>query len=172
MNHEVIKDQVNRWYQAYSNDIYQYIFFMIKDHDHAKDLMHDTFIRSFDKFYSFQGGNERGWLFKIARNLTIDFLRKKRPVLSSYDYATAASDPSPYNMVAFTETERELYNSLDKLKKSYKDVIVLRKLKEFSIKDTAEILGWSESKVKITLFRAMADLKKQLEKEGFSYEKL
>ncbi|MDY0409595.1 sigma factor-like helix-turn-helix DNA-binding protein [Paracerasibacillus soli] len=47
---------------------------------------------------------------------------------------------------------------------------MLRKIKELSIKETAEILNWSESKVKVTLFRGLHALKRQMIKEGYEHE--
>lgn len=59
---------------------------------------------------------------------------------------------------------------MSKIKPSFRDVIILRKIKEFSIGETAEILDCSEAKVKVDLFRALKILCKELEKEGFRYE--
>jgi RNA polymerase sigma-70 factor (ECF subfamily) len=50
-------------------------------------------------------------------------------------------------------------------------VIILRKVKDFSIYETAMILGWSESKVKSTLFRAIQAFEKEMLKEGLLNEK-
>jgi len=50
-------------------------------------------------------------------------------------------------------------------------VIILRKIKEFSIRETSEILNWSEGKVKTTLYRAIPALEKELLKEAFLNEK-
>ena len=79
--------------------------------------------------------------------------------------------PLPEQVLQVKEESYELYRALEKLKDTYKKVIVLRKLKGFSIEEAAAILGWSESKVKSTLFRAIPALKKQLKKEGYMYEK-
>ncbi|WP_235822815.1 RNA polymerase sigma factor [Cytobacillus massiliigabonensis] len=68
------------------------------------------------------------------------------------------------------EYEKDLYHSLNNIKRQYKDVIILRKIKEFSISETAQILGWTESKVKVYLFRGMKALRKELEKEGYNNE--
>ncbi len=51
--------------------------------------------------------------------------------------------------------EKELYVILNNLKDSYKKVIILRKLHGFSVKETSELLNWTESKVKVILSRAM-----------------
>ncbi|MGG1833286.1 sigma factor-like helix-turn-helix DNA-binding protein [Cytobacillus firmus] len=65
-----------------------------------------------------------------------------------------------------------LYEAIRHLKLSYQEVLILRKIKEFSIKETAEILNWSENKVKITTSRALAALKKELQKRGEIHEEL
>lgn len=69
-------------------------------------------------------------------------------------------------MLQIREQSLEIYKALSTLKSTYREIIILRKLKEFSIEETAGILGWSEAKVKSTLFRAMRALEKELKKEG------
>ncbi|WP_231514889.1 RNA polymerase sigma factor [Oceanobacillus salinisoli] len=64
-----------------------------------------------------------------------------------------------------------MYKTLHRLKTSYRQVIILRKIEGFSIQETAQILKWSESKVKSTLFRALRTLEEQLKKGGTAYER-
>ncbi|RXJ02560.1 RNA polymerase sigma factor [Anaerobacillus alkaliphilus] len=170
MENSIIKEQVNQWYLDYSNDIYQYVLFMIGDHERAKDFMQETFLLAFDKYTSFQGGSAKGWLFRIARNLTIDFIRKDRPIAYLFNRTPyiASEINTPEKIATLNETEKELYCALHKLRRAHRDVIILRKIKDFSIQETANILEWSESKVKTTLLRGLKALKEQLEKEGFS----
>jgi RNA polymerase sigma-70 factor (ECF subfamily) len=73
-------------------------------------------------------------------------------------------------MIQIKESSYELYKALGAIKDSYREVIILRKIKEFSIEETAEVLGWSESKVKSTLYRAIPVLETQLLKEGYLHE--
>ncbi|MEK1829888.1 RNA polymerase sigma factor [Priestia megaterium] len=73
-------------------------------------------------------------------------------------------------MIELKESSLELYQALGKLKDSHRKVILLRKVQGFSVKDTATILGWSESKVKSAQFRAIPALRKQLVKDGYVYE--
>ncbi|MFT4415804.1 RNA polymerase sigma factor [Fredinandcohnia humi] len=172
MGNQVIQQQVNEWYHAYSNDLYNYIFFMIKEHDQSKDILQDTFVRAYDNYSSFRGGNEKSWLFRIARNVTIDYIRKKKPIsyiIESFS-AIKASDKTPEQLMVLNETEQQLYHALSKVKRSYRDVIVLRKIKGFSISESSQILGWSENKVKVNLYRGMEALRKELLKEGYTHE--
>ena len=145
---------------------------MIKDHNQAMDLMQDTFLRAFDSCSTFEGVNAKGWIFRIARNLTIDSIRKNKPISYFFDTAQPifAKGVSPEHSVTLSETQRELYTALGKIKVSYRDVIILRKIEGFSITEAATILDWNESKVRTTLSRGMKALRKQLEKEGYKHE--
>jgi RNA polymerase sigma-70 factor, ECF subfamily len=171
---EKIKQQINNWYYEYSNDIFRYAYFLIGDRDQAKDILQDTFLRAYHHFDSFEGENVRGWLFRIARNLSIDYFRKKKPIAYYLDYFVSLKGTmkTPEEITMMNETERQLYTALTKIKRTYRDVIILRKIKEFSTTDTAKILGWTESKVKVNLLRGMKILKKVLEEEGYYDGKL
>jgi RNA polymerase sigma-70 factor, ECF subfamily len=170
-NHN-IQQQINEWYHAYSNDLYNYIFLMIKEHDLSKDILQDTFIRAYNRYSTFKGGNEKSWLFRIARNLTIDYIRKKKPISYIIDSFSSikANDKTPEEIMVLNETEQQLYIALSRIKLTYRDVIVLRKIKGFSINETSQILGWTENKVKVNLFRGMEALRKELIKEGYNHE--
>ena len=172
MDLQIRKGQINDWYREYSNDVYNYVYFLISDHEHAKDILQETFLRAYSSIDSFRGENVRGWLFRIARNLTIDDIRRKKPIAYFLDSIPVikAADYTPEQFAILNESEQELYLALSKLKLAYRDVIVLRKIKEFSIHETAAILGWTENKVKVNLFRGMKALRKELEKENFSHE--
>lgn len=78
--------------------------------------------------------------------------------------------PIPEQIVAMNDQTEQLYRSLQQLKPSYRHVIILRKLKEFSTAESALVLNWSESKVKMTLKRALAELRNELIEGGFTYE--
>jgi RNA polymerase sigma-70 factor, ECF subfamily len=168
LEQESMKQKINEWYEAHSNDLYKYAFFMINEHELAKDIVQETFIRAFNKIDTFQGEYVKSWLFRIARNVTIDHIRKNKPIAYYLDLNTPikSSAKTPEQLLLMNEAEQQLYLAMNRLKRSYRDVIILRKIKGFSISEASHILGWSENKVKVTLFRGMNALKKELEKEG------
>lgn len=166
--------ELEEWYHLYSDAIFKYICVMTRDYQQAEDLTHETFIRAHNSFENFERKSEtKTWLFRIAHNVTIDFLRKRKPlrIIESFLQNKKDTDPLPEDMLEMKEEIREVYRSLGELKAAYREVIVLRKIKGFTIKETSEILNWSENKVKVTLHRAMPMLKNQLAKEGIYYEK-
>ncbi|WP_236838638.1 RNA polymerase sigma factor [Caldalkalibacillus salinus] len=167
------KDKLQDWYHAYHQEIYRYILLLLGDHEQAKDLTQDTFIKAYESMDAFQGvTSDKNWLYRIARNVAIDFMRKRKPIRYMLEsFATWPSDERcPQQIAALGETERELYRALRKLKRSYQEVVILRKNKELSIQETAEVLQWSESKVKNTLFRGLSALKREMVKEGYEHE--
>ncbi|GAE35000.1 RNA polymerase sigma factor [Halalkalibacter akibai] len=164
---------ITEWYSQYSQSIYSYILLMTREQQLAEDLTQETFIKAYRYYDSFKGdSSSKTWLFTIARNTTVDYVRARKPVNYLKELLSLKKEkgPLPDEVVQIKETSRELYDALSQLKKSYRDVIILRKLKEFSTKETAMILNCSESKVKSTLSRAIPALEKQLLKEGYLHE--
>lgn len=164
------KDEIATWYDEHSKSILTFILLMVKDYQQAEDLTHDTFVKAYLYYDSFNHhSSEKTWLFSIAHNLTVDFLRKRKPSMVIKELFSLQKDdnPLPEEIIKVKEDSYELYKALNEIKENYRKVIILRKIKDFSIEDTAKILSWSESKVKSTLFRAIPVLKKQLVKEGF-----
>ncbi|RIW32068.1 RNA polymerase sigma factor [Bacillus salacetis] len=164
---------MQEWYQVYSDEIYRFILILLGDHEQAKDLTHDTFLKAYQYLDHFKGEtSDKNWLYRIARNITIDYLRKRKPLryLSDSFKAFPANHDTPEKITQLGEAERQLYLSLSRLKRSYREVIILRKIKELSIRETAEVLAWSEGKVKTTLLRGMKALKIQMQKEGYDHE--
>ncbi|MDJ0332882.1 RNA polymerase sigma factor [Planococcus sp. S3-L1] len=168
------KNEVTDWYQQHSDSIFRYILFMVRDYQQAEDLTQETFIKGFRYYDTFERkANAKTWLFRIAHNLTIDFLRKQKPLELLKDLVFLGKNTStlPEELVEIKESSTEIYHALGLLKPAYREVIILRKIKEFTIEETGEILNWSESKVKNTLSRALSALEKQLNKEGIIHEK-
>lgn len=166
-------EEILKLYEDFNEPIFKYIFMMIQDYQLAEDLRHETFIKAFVHYDSFKGNSQvKTWLFSIAHNVTIDFIRKRKPLMFFKEVFLLKRDehPLPDELIEIKESSYELYEALARLKDSYREVIILRKIKEFTIEETAAILGWSASKVKSTLFRAIQALEKQLTKEGYVHE--
>ena len=162
------------WYDEHSESIFKYIFSMIKDYHQAEDLTQDTFIRVFNYISS---GKKitypKTFIYRIAHHITVDYIRKHASIKIMTDvifHKKMITDSSIENHVLISEQFKELYKAIVSLKVSYRQVIILRKMQGFSIKETADILNWSESKVKTTLFRATKALGKKLKERGYTYE--
>lgn len=168
------KIDISNWYRLYSDAVFEYILMMIHDYQQAEDLTHDTFVKAYKNQHSFQyKAAPRTWLFRIAHNLTIDYIRKQKPLnlFQEVFKSQKSPEPLPEDKVEIKESSVALYRALSRLKPAYREVIILRKIKEFSTRESSEVLNWSEGKVKTTLYRAIPALEKELLKEGFLHEK-
>jgi RNA polymerase sigma-70 factor (ECF subfamily) len=163
---------ISQWYDRYAQDIFSIIYLMTGDYQQAEDLTQETFMRAFKHVETYrEESHPKTWLIKIGRHLAIDYLRKKKPMHMIMEMLInkPSDDRLPVDLVALNESKQELFNALLTLPRKYREIIILRKVKGFSTKETADILGWSESKVKVTLHRAMDDLKKRLEERGYAH---
>ncbi|WP_233711272.1 RNA polymerase sigma factor [Lederbergia citrisecunda] len=167
------KQEISNWYTDYSDSILKYIFMMVREFYQAEDLTQETFVKAYVKIQSYnRSSSPKTWLYSIAHNVTIDHIRKQRPIMLFKEVFPNRrdEDPLPDDAIVIKENAKELYAVLGELKTSYREIIILRKINEFSIDETSEILQWSESKVKSTLFRAMKALEKKVKKEGLLNE--
>jgi RNA polymerase sigma-70 factor, ECF subfamily len=151
-------------YHQYSDHVFKFIFFMVGNRNIAEDLTHDTYVRVQKALLNYRGdSNYYTWLIAIARNVTADFLRRKRkiyfiPFETNYHDSVGKTTEELFIQEEFNV---ELWKAINKLKFNYREVIVLRKIQELSVEDTAEALGWTISKVKSTTYRALEKLRKE-----------
>ncbi|CDQ39772.1 MULTISPECIES: RNA polymerase sigma factor SigX [Virgibacillus] len=167
---KIVFDQL---YDNYHHDLYQFIFYMVKDKSTTEDLVQEVYIKVLKSHKSFKGESSiKTWLFSIARHVTIDYFRKqtrrKKRILSFFDWSVKeelVEDHAflPEELAIQNEEIQAIYQCLDHCTFDQKSVIILRYIQSFSIKETAEILNFTESKVKTTQHRGLKELRKQLE---------
>ncbi|QSO54743.1 RNA polymerase sigma factor [Alicyclobacillus curvatus] len=153
-------------YDLYADELYRYARFTLRDVHLAEDVVQEVFIRAIRAWDSFRGdAAPRTWLWQIARNYMRDVLRRKE-----VRRRHSVSDPVElYDVGAPFESLLELEDQLAGLTDHQRQVFILRCMQDLSVKDTAEVLGWTESKVKTTLSRALTKLRTQFEQEpGFA----
>jgi len=171
-------------YQKYHHDVFQFLFYMVRNKEQAEDLVQEVYIRVFKSYRRFEGkSSEKTWLFSIARNVAIDFFRKqkgwKERLLEKFDWSTDQLKdkyPIPEEITVQKEEIRWVYSCLEFCTIDQRAVIILRYIHDLSIAETAQALGWTESKVKTTQHRSLKVLKKHMElsyvKEGSASEKV
>lgn len=162
---------ISEWFHDYSNDVYNFLVYYRGNKD-VQDLVQEVFIKATRGLGSFRNdASPKTWLFSIARHVAIDHARKEArrivPIADGLeaDYA-AGSKHGPEDMLLEDEALQELYEAIRSLKANYTDVLILRGIEGMSVAETAEVLGWKESKVKVTYHRAKKSLEKQLSQKG------
>lgn len=178
-----MEDTFQKIYEKYHHDLFQFLFYMVKNREQAEDLVQEVYIRVLKSYDKFEGrSSEKTWLFSIARHVAIDWFRKQKKIrhrlLEKFDWDKQQiedNQPMPDEVTLQNEQIQWMYRSLDICSIDQRSVLILRYLQELSITETAEALGWSSSKVKTTQHRALKQLQKQMldisNKEGLSFEK-
>ncbi|ETI70790.1 RNA polymerase sigma factor [Neobacillus vireti] len=155
---ESIKDQqFFQWYEDFSGSLFKYIYTIVQEPQTAEDLMQETFLKVYEKYDSIHDIHKvKNFLFRAAHNTTMDFFRKESKIKKLVKALKKENGChlSTEQIVEIKEDGRMILNALKRLKPTQREVFVLRKIKGFSIKETAEILDWTEAKVKTTLHRA------------------
>jgi len=160
----------HRLYDDYHQDVFQFLIYLVKNRHLSEDLMHEVYIRAFKAYDRFEGkSSEKTWLFSIAKNVAIDHFRKtavrKKHSAEHFDWETqqlASSERVPEEVASLNEDKVLLYKTLDQCTGDQKMVIIMRFFQDLSIAETAEVLEWSEGKVKTTQHRAIKALREKL----------
>ncbi len=153
-------------YNDYSDAIFRHISFRVFDRDRAKDILQDTFSRTWE--YLSKGrqiDNLRAFLYRVANNLIIDE-SKKETHASLEDIVEAGGQ---FENIVKTEEAlsisleyKETVGLLKRLDEDYRKVVVMRYIEELSVKEIAQILGVSENLVSVRLNRAFNKLRNLL----------
>ncbi len=154
------------WYESYYDDVYRFILYMLGDKQICEDFVHDTFVRAYTAVERFDHrSGVKTWLISIAKHLVLDEIRKrKRRKL----FPIEKDIPSTLNVERLFENKEavlELMSDIQKLKLNYRMVLILKMVEDCSTKEIADILDWSEPKVRKTFSRALHSLRKISQKE-------
>ncbi|WP_191560933.1 RNA polymerase sigma factor SigX [Metabacillus idriensis] len=165
-----MEEAFQRIYEKYHQDIFQFLFYMVKNREQAEDLVQEVYIRILKSYDSFEGrSSEKTWILSISRHVAIDWFRKqknlKQRILEKFDWDRQQIQdvqPLPDEVAAQNEEMQQIYHSLDRCTVDQRSVIIFRYLQGLSIAETASALKWTESKVKTTQHRALKALKNHL----------
>lgn len=157
--HTNARDAAKTLFRMYKDELYQYARFTLGNPTEADDFVQDVFLKAMRTWDRFQHqSTSRTWLWSIARHTMKDKMRKIKRTGKRQD--TAVIDEL---MDKRTESDTDAALTLEwairKLSVPYRQVIVLRLIQDKSSAEVAEILGWSDPKVRVTLHRATQQLR-------------
>ncbi len=150
----------------YKDSIYFMILKMVNNREDAMDLMVETFAKAFEKLHKYQPDYAFStWLFRVATNNCIDFIRKKKlSTMSIHGMMDEDGDEKPLQIKADTlnpeetsikkQQTRELKQLIEGLPLRYRNLITLRYFDELSYEEIAQQLDLPLGTVKAQLFRA------------------
>lgn len=166
---------INEIYDLYYRDVYHFALYFTNNKEEAEDITQETFIKVMKSIGGLkETGKLKTWILSITKNTAMDLHRKKKFIhlFPDWVFDKEKDHSTPEDRLIKKGEWAELQSALLKLKQQYRTVVILRGLKELSIKETAEVLGCTEAKVRVDYHRALQLLKKQVlsNEEGWGLE--
>jgi RNA polymerase sigma-70 factor (ECF subfamily) len=162
----------------YERPVFSLVFRMVRDRETAEDLSQETFIKVLNNLDRYSPEFKfSSWLFKIANNLTIDHLRRRRvdtiSIEGAPDAVTAESakatsiavvsaSESPLEELESRELGAAIERAIGKLRPEYRACIMLRHVEDKSYEEIAEIVKLPLGTVKTYIHRARHELRAAL----------
>jgi len=155
-NRKDLEEVYNRFYEK----IYSFIFLKTQNESKSEDLTGEVFIKFIDYVKEHDVDNVNALLYKIARNLIIDDVRKKKEDLIGDDVLNTITDNTE-NKLDLISNE-QLMEVISSLTDDYRDVIVMYYINDMTIREIADVFNKTEGAIRTMLSRAIKALKKEL----------
>ena len=155
-------------FDAYYPRIYRYALGRLRSPADAEDVAAETFARviaQLDRF-RWKGGGFEAWLFKIARNLTIDRIRlvtREHTTDKVVDGVERDLDHLPEVRAVHLETSAELAAIISGLPEDQQEVLLLRFAADLDTKETASVMGRKANAIRQLQFRALSNVRNMLD---------
>lgn len=162
----------------YQRPVFSLIYRMVRDREQAEDLSQETFVRVFNNIDRYDPAYKfSSWIFKIATNLTIDWMRKKEVPTVSIDgsrYATTSDeieastitvesrDETPEELLIARELGNEIERAIARLRPEYKTAILLRHVEDRPYEEIAQLMSLPLGTVKTYIHRGRKELQEML----------
>jgi RNA polymerase sigma-70 factor (ECF subfamily) len=163
-------------YDRYAEAIYRYLYRHVGDAEQAEDLTSEVFVKLLQVLNTRRAPNKhlQGWLYRVARNLAMDWFRKQAkgaPVpLDEHAHLMEHSDlvmdgDAPSLVVERRQARQQLREAICELTADQQQVILLRFGEGLKIAEVSQVTGKSEGAVKVLQHRAVKRLAKLLGRE-------
>ena len=156
-------------FEAYQQSVFRYLVRLMRDEAVARELTNDVMIEVWKGAARFEGrAKVRTWIFGIAHNKAVDFLRKRSELPWDEKAAETLVDdgPSPLESTAQGDLRRLVLGLLDRLSPEHRAVIQLTYYEGLSVREIAEAVDCPEPTVKTRMFYARKQLKALLAEAG------
>jgi RNA polymerase sigma-70 factor (ECF subfamily) len=155
-------------YDRHVDAVYRYAYFRLRIDAEAEDVTSEVFHRALVAMPRFEPRRPfLAFLYTIARNVVADRMRRERPVASYEDAIAHPSDaPGPDELASIGDDARRVRSAIAQLTSLQQEVIVLRFIEGRSTKETAVVIGKTESTIRGIQMRALAALRELLGDEA------
>jgi RNA polymerase sigma-70 factor (ECF subfamily) len=159
----------------YKDKIYHLAYRMMGNAQEAEDVVQETFLRVYTNLDRYDEQQKFStWMYRIATNLCIDRLRKRRSTYSldaemqngegnDWYSLMPSNEDTPENQLILSETQSQIKESIESLPEKYKSILILRYFHDLSLQEISEIVNMPVTTIKTRLHRGREYLKKKLE---------
>ena len=164
-------DLLDRLIERYQHRLLRYLVYLAGNRELAEDLFQETWIRVLERGHQYDGTHEFStWLYAVARNLTIDYLRKKSPLsldglIEDEEHASlepADTRPMAWQVVQQHEQAERISAALISIPAEYRETVVLRFQEGLALEEIATVTGAPLGTVKSRLYRGLNMLMSRL----------
>ena len=154
------------FYSDYQDKVMSFMMYRINNRALAEDLTSDTFIKAYEKFDSYDDQYAFStWIYAIARNTLIDFVRKNKEYVGIEEYEEQEDEQfgeevSNNNLDTELNMER-VKEMIHKLPDLQRESILMKYLEELNTKEIAAELGESEANIRQALSRGLKKIKQK-----------
>jgi RNA polymerase sigma-70 factor (ECF subfamily) len=153
--------------------VHRYVLLMVKDDDAADTITQECFLRAYQSLANFRGECRMDtWLLRIAVNLVRDHVKNRRVSFwrrlvgfgneDAPEFQVRSRQPSPEHALLARAELQAIWDGVNSLSRQQREVFLLRFVEEMSLLEIAGVLGLKVGSVKAQLFRALANIRKQL----------
>lgn len=160
-------ERFERFLERYRGPIFTYVNRLVRDEATAEDIAQETFVRLYRELDRIRDQTASAWLYRVARNLVTDYIRKKRPVTFTVLRGKAADDDEdspglqfehpgsgPVGVTTNNELRTLIEETLEAMSPKFRDVIELVDVQKLTHEEAAEVLECSVKTVSARLARA------------------
>lgn len=164
MDHDETKSRFLETYDRYGDDIFRFCILKVSKREVAEDLTQETFMRYWQQLrLGSTIGNDRAFLYTVARNLVIDWYRKRKEqsldTLSEEGFEFASDD---HGGAVLHAEFREALDTIAGLDEPSREALMLRFVEGWTPKEIAELTGESANAVSVRLNRAVKKVQARL----------
>ncbi|KQL57014.1 MULTISPECIES: RNA polymerase sigma factor SigW [Bacillaceae] len=158
----------------YKDKVYQVAYRMVGHPQEAQDVAQEAFLRVYTNLEKYDVNRKFStWLFRIATNVAIDRLRKRKPDFYlqdkvkgtediTYESQLAATDDLPEDQVVQFELQDWIQAEINHLPPKYRTAIILKYLEDLSLKEISDIMDLPVATVKTRIHRGREALRKRM----------
>ncbi|WP_116769125.1 RNA polymerase sigma factor [Maribacter litoralis] len=159
----------NQIYRTHAEVLRNYLYYKFGDMQRAEDIVHDSFVKLWNKCSSVVYDRVTGFLYKIARNLMIDNLRNKKVALKfEKGLVHVQENEDPYFKLRTKEFRSKLESVISNLPEKQREAFLMNRIDKLTYKEIALRLEVSETAIEKRISKALIKLNSITEIKDFS----